>query len=926
MLSLGALAFLTPWLLAGLLLLPVLWWLLRAVPPAPRRLAFPGVRLLLGLRDPEKMPDRTPWWLLLLRLAAVAAAILAFAEPVLNPERPTTGDGPLLIVMDGGWASAPDWTLRQARAEAAIEDAARAGRPVALTVLSDGPPDDVLTFRAATDWSGPISGLLPAAWAPDRLGFAAWLAFNAPEIEETLWISDGLDHQVGEAEELGAALGALGPVTVVLPGRPAPGLRPAIFADDALSLTVLRAEDLGEERRTVVAYGPDPTGIERRLGSAEAVFEPGELEAEALIEMPIELRNRVARFEIETVRAAGAVALTDDALRRRKVGLLAGQARQESQRLLSPLHYLRNALEPTAELIEAPLTDMLLAAPDVVILADVGTLALAEAEALGEWVEAGGVLIRFAGPRLAASGAGQTERDPLLPVRLRAGGRSVGGAMSWGAPKQLRPFPEGSPFVGLTLPEDVSVTSQVMAQPDPDLPERVMAALEDGTPLVTGADRGRGRVVLFHVTANAEWSSLPLSGLFVDMLERLAVSARVSALDAGALEGTAWTPELVLDGFGAVIRPDRETAVDGARLATAPPGPDAPPGLYRAGDRSVAINLLTEEATLQAATYPDSAIIDALVQREETTLKPWLIAVALALLAIDILATLALGGRLAGRAAAAALAILFAPLAFAPPAIAQTGAPEDRALYATSETVLAYVETGDARVDRISRAGLRGLSRVLTQRTAIEPIEPVAIDLETDELAFYPLLYWPISEFQDLPSPEANAKLNAFMRSGGMIFFDTRDADLGGSFGGGTPNGRMLRRIAAGLDIPPLDRVPDDHVLTRTFYLLQTFPGRYTSGELWVEAAPDAEEVEGLPFRNLNDGVSPVVIGGNDWAAAWAIDEAGNDLLPIGRSLGGQRQREMARRLGVNLVMYVLTGNYKSDQVHVPALLNRLGQ
>ncbi|MGR3342603.1 MAG: DUF4159 domain-containing protein, partial [Paracoccaceae bacterium] len=124
-----------------------------------------------------------------------------------------------------------------------------------------------------------------------------------------------------------------------------------------------------------------------------------------------------------------------------------------------------------------------------------------------------------------------------------------------------------------------------------------------------------------------------------------------------------------------------------------------------------------------------------------------------------------------------------------------------------------------------------------------------------------------------------------------------------------------------------LEPVPSDHILTRTFYLLQEFPGQYASRDVWVEAAPpDAELGAGMPFRNLNDNVTPVVIGGNDWAAAWAVDRAGNRMFPVGRGRAGDRQREIAYRFGVNLIMYVLTGNYKSDQVHVPALLDRLGQ
>ena len=158
-----------------------------------------------------------------------------------------------------------------------------------------------------------------------------------------------------------------------------------------------------------------------------------------------------------------------------------------------------------------------------------------------------------------------------------------------------------------------------------------------------------------------------------------------------------------------------------------------------------------------------------------------------------------------------------------------------------------------------------------------------------------------------------------------MILFDTRDANIAG-FGTSSPNGRKLQQLALSLDVPPLEPIPSDHVLTRTFYLLQDFPGRFASRDVWVEAAPPgAELAEGMPFRNLNDNVTPIVIGGNDWASAWAVDTSGNWMFPVGRGLAGERQREIAYRFGVNLVMHVLTGNYKSDQVHVPALLDRLG-
>ena len=593
----GPVAFLAPWLLLGFAALPVLWWLLRAVPPAPGRKAFPGVRLLLGLKDPEKMPERTPWWLLLLRMTALAAAILAFAGPVLNP-RPESSGAPLLVLVDGGWGDAPHWAGRMDRAAGALAEAARDGRRAAVVTMTTPPvPGEALPWRAAPEWSERLAGLSPRPWAPDRAAWAAWLA-DRDEPFETLWLSDGIGH--GGEEALARALLAHGPVTLAGPPTTALALTPPTLRDGALTVEALRA-DAGAARPVgVVALGPDPNGIERALGAGTETFAAGEKSVTLALDMPMELRNRVARIQLAAGKSAASVVLADDTVRRRKVGLMSGRPEGEAQDLVDPLHYLRSALQPFAEVIEAPLPEMLNAAPDVLVLADVGTLGDAERALLVPWVEKGGLLIRFAGPRLAQSGAGQLEDDPLLPVRLRAGGRSIGGAMSWGAPRRLKPFPDNGPFAGLPVPDDVDISSQVMAQPDPDLPDRVMATLEDGTPLVTGRPLGDGRVVLFHVTASADWSSLPLSGLFVRMLERLTQSAGGLSTAAETLAGSVWTPQQVLSGFGELEPPSLVAGVPGERLAEARPSPETPPGIYASGDRRVALNVMRAGDSLAA--------------------------------------------------------------------------------------------------------------------------------------------------------------------------------------------------------------------------------------------------------------------------------------------------------------------------------------
>ena len=516
----------------------------------------------------------------------------------------------------------------------------------------------------------------------------------------------------------------------------------------------------------------------------------------------------------------------------------------------------------------------------------------------------------------------------------------MGGALSWTTPQPVSDFPSGGPFADLSPPSEVTVTRQVLAEPTSDIVERTWANLADGTPLVTGARRERGTVVLFHVTPEATWSKLPISGSFVEMLRRIVqLSRNQGAVAAGA------------EGQVASLAPYRMIAADGQLV---PPSPDArplavggtdhpvtienPPGLYGTEEGVVAHNLLGADAAFAplgrpAVTAPVTELRYAL--DESRDLKGPLVAAALALMLLDTLAVFWMGGllsrrpRVRTRAADAVTPVVLlavALVALSPDAArAQDQKPGDEeAMAAISTTRLAYVVTGDSAVDSISRAGLAGLSRFLIEKTALEPGEPAGVNIATDELSFYPIIYWPVDANAEMPSQEAIARIDAYMQSGGTVLFDTRDQySTGIDEGSASPATQRLRDILANLNVPPLEPVPDDHVLTKSFFILPEFPGRFNGSPLWVEASLDAQNLENRPVRT-GDGVSPIMITANDFAGAWAIDASGNPLLPTVPS--DPMQRVYALRSGVNIMMYMLTGNYKSDQVHVPILLERLGQ
>ena len=944
--ELGTLGFGAPWVLLALLGVPVVWLMLRALPPTPLRQRFPAVGLLLGLDSRRAESQRMPWWLRALRLLALVAAILGFAQPVLNPQPSPQTTAPLLILFDGSWADSADWPARLARAEALRAEAGRAGRAVSIATLTRPPLAGGAEFGPAADWTGRLAGLRPAPWAPTPDLYKSWAAAVRGPVD-TVWFSDGLDH--AGRDTLAQALAAKGRLRILENPSAVTLLGPVDLQDGALIINATRSRTAPPQTLRVTGFGPDPNGAQRALAATDLRFAAGAKKATAQLSLPSELRNRITRFHIQGLRSAGAVYLTDGALKSPKIALIIGRGAGEGLDLLSPDYYLRKALAPRGTVMTGNLADLLPTVPDVIFLTDDTRPTLAESDALGRWVKAGGLLVRFAGPRLAMSQDGRADQNAeLLPVPLRQGGRSIGGALSWETPQGLRPFPDESPFAGLIASDEVRISRQVMAQPDANLRSaprsdietntaRSLALLADGTPLVTARDSGAGQIVLFHVTADPSWSTLPLSGLFEQMLERLLRQANGQPTQIDITPTGLWQSQSHLDGFGVLTDASTQPSVPGGALAAGAPGPDLPPGIYAQGAAQLALNLGHEgHPALRPAAWAADLQIGPIsaTSGPEWPLQPALLGMALAALMADTLASVVLLTARKRRMMAGIVGVLAFFVLIPGPDLAQAQAlpaQETRALRAVSQTVLAHVLTGDPRLDGQAQLGLQGLSYTLARRTSIEPGAPIGVDIERDELAFYPFLYWPISADQPLPSAQAYQRLNSYLRGGGMILFDTRDDDVAGLDGlsATTPTAAQLQSLAQGLDVPPLAPVTEGHVLTRSFYLLQSFPGRFANGLLWAEAqATQPQDSDRALISVTNDGVSPILIGGGDWAAAWATDELGQPLFAIDKGTGtaGAHQREMALRFGVNLIMYVLTGNYKADQVHLPALIERLGQ
>src|SRR5215213_2070346 len=780
------LGFAQPLVLLGLLSLPALWWILRLIPPRPRRIEFPPTRLLFDIKPKEETPSRTPWWLTLLRLTAAALVILAAAGPIWNPQTAAGGsNAPLVILLDDGWSAASSWDIRVKAADELIANADNDRRGIALVPLSE-PARDITLMPGGTARVA-LRQLAPKPYSIERVE-------TLPAIErflkatgdcEIAWLSDGVDTGRGQEflEGLSKTI-ADRALTIFEGGTPAPlALAAAENAAAKMTVKVLRPD------------GGAATGVVRALdqkgspiGEARYAFATQVRETEAAFDLPVELRNDIARLEIAAERSAGAVQLLDKRWRRRAIGIVSGSTSDTAQPLLASTFYLTRALAPFADVRlgdrgapQQVITQFLDQKLPMIVLADVGTLSPEIRERINAWIGQGGVLVRFAGPRLAQAD------DDLVPVKLRRGGRSLGGSLTWEKPQHLAAFAADGPFVGLAVPKDITVSRQVLAEPDAVLATRSWASLVDGTPLVTGEHRGKGVVSLFHVSADMRWSDLPMSGSFVEMLRRIVdmsgYTSNAGAGVAGEPKAEMVAPLHILDGFGAFGPPPstaKPVQADFRDRAT----PDHPPGFYGPADGPLAVNALAaadriaplDTAGLRArrSSYTNAEPRDLRGVLLSTSLTLFLIdAIIVALLGVGFAALLR--RRTVTAAVTVALIGIGAVISATPgPAQAQN---DDFAMKATSQTRLAYVVTGNADVDSIVKAGMAGLTLFLAQRTALEAGDPVGIDPARDELAFFPLIYWPVVPGAPKPPQDAINRIDAYMKQGGTVLFDTRSEE-----------------------------------------------------------------------------------------------------------------------------------------------------
>lgn len=919
------LAFTNPMLLTALLGLPALWLLLRITPPAPKTIIFPPYRFLEGLTPDRPTSARTPWWLLLLRLTIAALLIIGLSGPLLSPPQSLTGSGPINLIMDNGWSAASSWDSRLQTALDITARAARQNRTLYITATAPQPGTNK-PFHAgplsASEAVATLKGLKPYSW-PDTLPAVDKLVDHIKDKNvTTYYLSDGL--QKTDLQDTLDIVQKQGDVRFYKPDSQAAPLllRSAEQPASGFDVTVEKPSGLHSDIPVTIQLRGKNSAL---IDSQNVTMPANQSRTLVHFDLPATARAALTQVEIAGHYSAGAMLLLDSANAKRHVGIVTAGGDKQSAPFIEASYFLQKALAPYAHLDTGTLADLLgdsesgkqasdkqaadkqisQEKDNVLILPDIAAMPDSELKKLDNWVAQGGVLIRFAGPNMAQAMGRSPAASLLLPVPLRAGGRALDGALTWDKPLTLAPFPDSSPLHGIALSPETTISQQLLAQPVENIGKISWASLSDGTPLITAKRYKDGLLIFVHTTADTRWTNLPLSGTYVQILRRI-VNLSPAQAQQTTQTSAALSPILYIDGFGNIQSPQNFIKPLAALQKTAKIDASHPPGLYgqngitrilNIGDDVEKMNFInTLPHNMQIQTYNNKV--------QEKPLAPYILAAAFLLFVLDWAVMLFMqrsalhpGKKLRMRPLTAAMLIALSLSFFSTDAFA---ADTQQDISRAGKLHLAYIKSGNQVVDQTAQKGLEALSDTLATRTSVVTGSVIALNPAKDDLSFFPLIYWPISANTKTISDSALIKLQNYMDQGGTLLIDTREADPNG------PNAQALRQMTTHINMPPLEKLNKDHVLGRSFYLLGHFPGRYDNAPLWVSANSDAKR----------DGVSPLIVGSHDWAAAWAAS----------KNSSNSHQDELALRTGVNIVMYALTGNYKADQVHLPIILERLDQ
>ncbi len=885
--------------LAALLLVPIIWWISRIIPPKPKTLSLPSAYFLLGLESGKNSANDAPIWLKILRMFALSALIIGIANPMIILEKVQNNEATnrIIILIEDSYTAANNYENTRSAIKSAFENLRITNNgqtqfhiiPISIGILEKDITIGALDINEAENLALNIQ---PKPFFFNHKNAATSIE-KLNQKAKIYYFADGLIHENTELLLKELSANAIDEVQLYVPPLiEASALKSVVQKSNTIEFEYVAAS---KSSNVFVDFYSSNNIV---LASVKGENGFGRLFLESINQT---IARKIAYARIRGTQSASAVFLLDSFDRRALVGI--EKPTEAEQPLLSDTNYIAAASKQFADVYQAEIKDLAQSDANAIIIGDRAGFSKQEADALKKFIDKGGLLVRYIGPQAIS-----VPNDELVTAPFAPEPRNIKDALNI-EPISISPFSANSPFFGIEPPKG-AVPTNIAKLMDSEDSVNIWARLSDGTPFISARKFGKGEIIAIHTSAAPYWSDIAYSGLQPALLKRIISRANSPILPSNIRQSDLpMSAVKLIDGFGNLQSPPKPNPPIDMAKSKSPIWP----GIYE-NIEARTIRQAYEQGTSFKAISEFPSNFETLKDNQTGAIKlqPLLLLMALLGLLFDWLYSIGLFAKLITKFEVylrklanfrlrfqAHKLVIFALFMFLIGADFSYAEPNNQNNLKPNPNgvKLAYLKTNDAANNAIMMRGLENLQIALNARTSVQAGPIIGLDASNDELALYPIIYWRLGNNPMPQSPIAQQRLNQFMRNGGLLFIDTRGAGLNQNLA------RQNVQIAlSGLVVPPLEQVTQDHVLAKSFYLLYGFPGNFQNAKLWAQSRASLS-------ASANDGVSPIVIGDGDYALAWG-------------TLGHQN-RNSALNVGINIYLYALTGQYKADQVHVPAILER---
>jgi hypothetical protein len=861
----------------------------------------------------RKAFENAPIAVLLIRIAVLSLIILALAHPVKKTNFNKLSFENALIVVEDGWQNAKNWKQKKSAIKSVLDVAKRNASNVFLmttAVKKDGSNPVFIGPVLPQKAMKVLKSLKPKNWKSDysiveknieKLVLEKTLQGNT----KVFWLSSNFyGENLQTAMESAQLLGDLELIINEDEQETLKFISSVSRSLNKLEITVKRAKNLKfSESQKIAIFDEDDNALSKEILN----FDENKDVANAVFYAPETVLNRAFKIQIiSKFPVSSETYLLGDWKKKKTVGIVSYQNQKKQNPLLSKDYYVKKAIEPFAKIKTGSIKELLNSDLSTIVITD--GFEYGEEKGLENFVKNGGTLLCFSKKGL--------QNSDLFPVKLKEGLRNMGGEISQEKNQNVADFPEKSLFYGIKNDNQIFVKTQLIAESSIDSNDKTIASLQDGTQLVTARNFGKGRVVFFHISSDASWSNLPLSTMFAQMLERIVLTSKDDFFSINKPIKLSLQNKLSAFAKMKKYKNKKEKKINLSDITSSVSSHNTPAGIYVAGSIKKGVNLCLKNCGLEhLEEIPYGAEVLNLSDIEsEFDFSNVLYFLALSLLVFEQFFSLFLKDALPKNKKF--FAIVFCFVFMFSNGVKAENIDYKSAIKAVSKTSVAIVKTGNKTIDEVAQNAFSSLEKEVLLRAGIALGKTAILDVENDELSLYPMVYWAISDAKKMPSEKGIKKINEYIASGGIVWFDTRNfaAKVSGSNVNANVN---LNNLAQFLSIPAVKKVEKNHAVFNSFYEINSCSGRMEGDGLWLTQNSFNAWQNGIK----NDGVSPIIIGSADWIGAWVKDKKNR---PLFSAFDGEDGRENSFRCGVNIIIYALMGNYNKGKSQIDLILSGL--